>query len=87
MVKYHKLFFFFVCVFFFLAAVHMLILYICFQMVGSKALWSLCLLLYVLPTQNKSCLVLSCLVLLFGVDLASKAKTSGNTSRGNTSCQ
>ena len=26
--------------------------------VGSKALWSLCLLLYVLPTQNKSCLVL-----------------------------
>ena len=23
-------------------------------------LWSLCLLLYVLPTQNKSCLVLSC---------------------------
>ena len=43
----------------------MLILYICFQIVGSKALWSLCLLLYVLPTQNKSCLVLSCLVFNF----------------------
>ena len=38
----------------------MLILYTCFQIVGSKAPLSLCLLLYVLPTQNKSCLVLSC---------------------------
>ena len=40
----------------------MLILYTCFQIVGSKALWSFCLLLYVLPTQNKYCFVLSCLV-------------------------
>ena len=42
-----------------LLAVHLLVLYTCFQIVGSKALWSLFLLLYVLPTQNKSCLVLS----------------------------
>ena len=27
--------------------------------IGSKASWSLCFMLYVLPTQNKSCLVLS----------------------------
>ena len=36
----------------------MLIVYTCLQIVGSKALWSFCLLLYDLPTQNKFCLVL-----------------------------
>ena len=48
---------------FFVDAVHIITLYICSQIVGSKALWSLCLLLYVLPTQNKSCLVLSYLAI------------------------
>ena len=42
----------------------MLNLNTCLQIVGSKALWSLCLLLCVLPPQNKSCLVLSCLISL-----------------------
>ena len=32
------------------------------DIVGSNTFWSSRLLLYVLPTQNKSCLVLSCLV-------------------------
>ena len=46
--------------FFFVADVHTLILFIFNQIVGSKASWSLCFMLYVLPTQNKSCLVSSC---------------------------
>ena len=51
MFKYHKLFFFCSCCTY-VDFIHL------FSNISSKALWSLCLLLYVLPTQNKSRLVL-----------------------------
>ena len=35
-----------------------------YSIVGSKTSWSLCFMLYVLPTKTKSCLVLSCSLLL-----------------------
>ena len=60
----------------------MLILYTCFQIhvVGSKGLWSLCLLLYALPTQNKSCLVLGYTGLPEGLPGAEKPRGTNHLS-------
>ena len=62
--------------FFFVADVHTLILYICKQIVGSKASWSLCL-LYI-SCRLKINLILSCRVSLLNTECHDRY---GHTSR------